>query len=47
MFKTDRYQDLSLSEWLTHTPPELVRQHLPISAETLAAIPKDKPVVVP
>jgi oxalate decarboxylase len=24
IFKSDRFQELSLSEWLTHTPPELV-----------------------
>src|SRR5258706_2375712 len=28
MFKSSYYQDLSLSEWLTHTPPELVMAHL-------------------
>ncbi len=40
MFKTPRYQDLSLNDWVTHIPPELVIQHLGISPETLAAIPK-------
>jgi oxalate decarboxylase len=28
MFKSSFYQDLSLSEWLTHEPPELVLAHL-------------------
>jgi len=28
-----------LNDWLTHIPPELVMQHLGISAETLAMIP--------
>lgn len=46
-FKAPRYRDLSLSDWLTHTPPELVRQHLHISKETLDAIPRDKVVVMP
>ena len=27
MFKSRHFQDLSLSEWLTHTPPELVMAH--------------------
>src|SRR5438445_1963900 len=27
MFKSSFYQDLSLSEWLAHTPPELVMAH--------------------
>ena len=47
MFKTDRYQDLSLSDWMTHTPPELVMQHLGIRKETLDAIPKENFAIVP
>ncbi|HET9401211.1 MAG TPA: cupin domain-containing protein [Candidatus Acidoferrales bacterium] len=47
MFKTDRFMDLSLSEWVSNTPPELVMQHLGISKETLRAIPKTKPLVTP
>ncbi len=47
MFKADRYQDLSLSDWITHTPPELVMAHLGISKETLGMIPKDKLNTVP
>jgi Cupin len=47
MFKTDRYQDLSLSEWLSHTPPELVMAHLNIDRAVYDAIPKDKSVIVP
>ena len=47
MFKSDKYQDISLNNWMTHTPPALVMQHLNISRETLAAIPKDKEVVLP
>ena len=47
MFKADRYQDLSLSEWLTHTPPELVMAHLNIDKATLGAIPKNGGVIMP
>ena len=47
MFKSSFYQDISLSEWLAHTPPELVIAHLNIDRATLDAIPKDKLVVVP
>ena len=47
MFKSDHYQDVALSEWISHTPPALVIAHLNLDRETLAAIPKDKPVVVP
>lgn len=47
MFKSGFYQDLALSEWLRHTPPELVLAHLEIDKATLDAIPKDEPVVMP
>lgn len=47
MFKADRFMDLSLSEWVSNTPPELVMQHLGIDKETLSAIPKTKPLITP
>ena len=47
MFKSSFYQDLALSEWLTHTPPELVIAHLGIDRATLEAMPKDEVVVMP
>ena len=47
MFKSNVYQDLSLSEWLTHTPPELVMAHLGIDKATLAAIPSEAIAVMP
>lgn len=47
MFKSSVYQDLSLSEWLTHTPPELVLAHLGIDKATLDAMPKEQVVVMP
>ena len=47
MFKAPIFMDLSLSEWIANTPPELVMQHLGISEATLKAIPKKKQVIVP
>ena len=47
MFKSSFYQDLALSEWLRHTPPELVMAHLEIDKPTLDAIPKDEPIIMP
>lgn len=47
MFKSSFYQDLSLSEWLTHTPPELVMAHLNVDKVTLDAIPRQEVVVMP
>ncbi len=47
MFKANRFMDFSLSEWVSNTPPELVIQHLGISRDTLQAIPKRKPLIMP
>jgi oxalate decarboxylase len=47
MFKSSYYQDVSLAQWLAHTPPDLVMAHLHIDKETLDAIPKEKIVVMP
>ena len=47
MFKSSFYQDLALSEWLSHTPPELVAAHLNLDQTTLDAMPKNKRVIVP
>ena len=47
MFKSSSFQEVSFSEWLTHTPPELVMAHLNIDRATLDAIPRDESVIVP
>jgi oxalate decarboxylase len=47
IFKADRFQDLSFSEWLAHTPSELVMAHLHIDKATFDAIPKNGAVVTP
>jgi oxalate decarboxylase len=46
MFRSDRFADVSLSQWLALTPPELVKAHLNLDARTIAALPKLKPVIV-
>jgi len=47
MFKSPIYQDLALTEWLTHTPPELVAAHLNLDRAMLDALPRGKPLIVP
>jgi oxalate decarboxylase len=47
MFKSEHYQDFSFSEWLAHTPPELVMAHLHIDKATYDAIPKKGAAVTP
>jgi oxalate decarboxylase len=38
--------DVSLNQWMALTPPELVRAHLNLDKKTMAALRKDKPVIV-
>jgi oxalate decarboxylase len=46
IFKADHYAEVSLSDWLRHTPRQLVMQHLNISAETLAQLSSVRPDTV-
>jgi oxalate decarboxylase len=46
MFRSDRFADISLNQWMALTPPELVRAHLNLDDTTVAALRKDKQVVV-
>ena len=47
IFRTDRYEEVSLSNWLTHVPPSLVTEHLAIDAATIARFPRGGPGIVP
>ena len=42
-----RYEEISLSNWLTHTPPALVAQHLNVDEATIAKWPDNAPGVMP
>jgi oxalate decarboxylase len=46
MFRSDRFADVSLSQWLALTPAELVQAHLNLDDQTMAALPTGKPVIV-
>ncbi len=41
IFKAPVYQEVGLSEWLRHTPPALVAQHLNIDPAEIAKFPQD------
>jgi oxalate decarboxylase len=47
IFKTDTYQNISLSDWLTHTPPALVAAHFNVSPQDVAKFPSNIPDVMP
>jgi oxalate decarboxylase len=45
-FRSDRFADVSLNQWMALTAPELVKAHLNVDDATIAALRKQKPVVV-
>ncbi len=47
LWKTDRFSDVSLAQWLAFTPYELVRAHLNIDRSVLAKVTAQKTPVVP
>jgi oxalate decarboxylase len=47
MFRSDHFADFSLSQWMALTPPQMVRDHLNLDMEMIAALCKDKAMIVP
>jgi oxalate decarboxylase len=47
MFRSSEYQDISLAEWMAHTPHLLMNQHLGVTMSMLDSIPKQEAVVTP
>jgi oxalate decarboxylase len=47
VFPTPDYQDISLGEWLAHTPSRLVDQHLGVGEEFLSSIDRKETVITP
>jgi oxalate decarboxylase len=46
VFRSDRFHDISLAQWISHLPPQLVEAHLRIDRKLLESIPKEKQVIV-
>ena len=47
VFPTAEYQDISLGEWLSHTPSQLVNEHIATGEDFLAKITKTEVVIAP
>ena len=47
MFDSGHYEDISLAEWMAHTPHQLIDQHLHVGRTVIDAIPKEEIVIVP
>jgi oxalate decarboxylase len=46
LFRSDRYADMSLAQWMGLLPPELVKAHLNLEDEVIANLPKAEPLIV-
>ena len=47
VFRTDRYEEVSLSDWLAHSPPQMVAETLNLDPSVIARFPKNRPDIVP
>ena len=47
MFRSNRFADVSLSQWMGVLPPELVKAHLNLDDAVIASLPRTKPIAVP
>jgi oxalate decarboxylase len=47
VFRAPHYEEVSLSNWLAHTPPKLVAQHLNVDEATIVSWPDNAPGVMP
>ncbi|GHO63419.1 oxalate decarboxylase OxdD [Ktedonobacter sp. SOSP1-52] len=46
IFKTDRYADFSLNQWMAVTPPALVQGDLNVPQQVMDALQKTKPIIM-
>lgn len=47
VFKAEKYEEVSLANWLAHVPPSLVSAHLNIPVEVLASFPRGTQGITP
>ena len=47
IFKAPQYLDVSLADWISHTPPQLVAEHFNFTSSTIAAFPRIDEAVRP
>ena len=46
MFKSDRFVDVSLNNWVRRVPPEAVMAHMNVDPQEIAKIPSEKELVI-
>ncbi len=45
MFRSPRFMDVSLNQWMALSPPKLVKDHLNLNQKTIDALRRDKPII--
>jgi hypothetical protein len=47
VFRADRFEVVSLSDWLAHSPIDMVAETLNLDRSVIAQFPKNRPDIVP
>ncbi len=47
VFRSPRYEEITLSDWLVHAPPELVAANFNLDPAVIAQFPKGAPITMP
>jgi oxalate decarboxylase len=47
VFRTDRFAEVPLADWLAHSPIDMVAETLNLDPSVIARFPRNRPVVVP
>ena len=47
VFRSDRFAEVSLSDWLAHSPPQMVAETLNLDPSVIAQFPNNRPDIVP
>jgi oxalate decarboxylase len=47
VFRADRFEEVSLSDWLAHSPVDMVAETLNLDPSVIAQFPKNRPDIVP
>jgi oxalate decarboxylase len=47
VFRADRFQEISLSDWLAHSPIDMVAETLNLDPSIIARFPKNRPDIMP
>jgi oxalate decarboxylase len=47
VFRAERFEEVLLSDWLAHSPVEMVAETLNLDPSVIAQFPKNRPDIVP